>query len=189
MTKRAVAWVPLVLLVLVFNLPASATTRVDRDDVRGPLDLRRVSVDVLDQLPDRPVRLRLSASTYETWTVSQCRRAQELEDGCGIRFVLDTKGPAAWRPTGRGVDYWVAWRPRSCSLVAPETGEFITQGPSSKSPTGVTCVIRQNALEILKPIRWYVSTTWANRKHGWYASDYAPASGWLVLPWTTRAGG
>ena len=66
--------------------------------------------------------------------MSQCRKAQELEDGCAIRFVLDTKGPAAWRPTGRGVDYWVAWRPRSCSLVAPETGEFITQGPSSKSP-------------------------------------------------------
>jgi hypothetical protein len=169
----------LVIASLLFGaLPAIASPITDPNDVRGRLDLRSVSFSKLTDAQGA-IHLRFRWITFENWTIRQCRRAQALEDGCRIEARLDTKGPPAWRPTGKGIDYAVKWGPEGCIVVEPATDHVVTQGASYKGSNFAACTFRRSALTIKKSIRWYAFTQWANVKKGWYATDYVPNQGWV----------
>jgi hypothetical protein len=164
------------IAVTVVLLPsvALAATYVDPNDTRGPLDIRTVSFTNLRN----PARVGFELTTFETWTVRRCIRAQQLEDGCSIRFWLDTRGRPAWRPTGRGLDHWLIWGSRRCTLRDPSTLQTEAFGIARKTPDSVSCSIRRSTLDARKKLRWFAETTWAFRDDGSFASDYTPATGW-----------
>jgi len=151
----------------------SAATYQDANDTRGPLDIRSVSRTNLQN----PARVRFELTTFSTWTLRRCVRAQEIEDGCSIRFWLDTRGAPAWRPTGRGLDHWLAWGTHRCALIDPETLGPDAFGVARKTPDSVSCSIRRSKLDLRKKVRWFAGTTWGFRD-GSFASDYAPGTGW-----------
>jgi len=160
-------------------LPAglgNAVTTSDLDDVGGPLDIRHVSFDNVGG-DSAPVRLKFGITTYGRWSVKRCLRAAEMEDGCTIAITLDTKGRAASRKTGRGVDYRLVWGLQVCRLL-DEGSHLVGQGISKKNGSTVSCAIRRSKLDIRRKIRWYVHTTWASPQTGRYSTDYAPDAGW-----------
>jgi len=166
----------LVALVVV-AAPATGRTFGDPDDVAGRLDLLYVSFSRTGT--GTTTTLHFRATMYGEWTIRQCAHAATLEDGCTIKTVLDTTGPPAWRPTRRGVDYYLVWRPKSCALIDPSTLSLVGLGVAAKEGRAAVCSIRRNKLTIDKKIRWYTSTTWANVQTGTYASDSAPNTGWF----------
>ena len=174
--RRGIVILTALVSLLAVTSPAEARTFGDPDDVAGRLDLQYVSFSRAGT-GDR-ASLRFRATTYDDWTIRRCLHAATLEDGCTIRFVLDTVGPKAWRPTGRGVDYNLVWHPKSCVLIDPSSLSVAGVGVASKDDRSVTCSIRRNKLTIDKKIRWYADTTWANVQTQVYASDLAPNRGW-----------
>jgi len=152
----------------------SAATYQDANDTRGPLDIRSVSRSNIRN----PARVRFELTTFSAWTFRRCLRAQEIEDGCSIRFWLDTRGAPAWRPTGRGLDHWLVWGRHRCALIDPETLGVDAFGVARKTPNSVSCSIRRSKLDARKKIRWFAGTTWGFRDDGSFASDYAPDTGW-----------
>jgi hypothetical protein len=125
------------------------------------------------------VHLKFRWMMYETWTAQQCEEAATLEDGCVVRVLLDTSGPRAWRPTGRGVDYWISWGNSECQVRDELYQPPIATGSSHKGPRSASCTFFRDRLVVKKKIRWYAFTQWANVGHGWYAGDGAPDSGWV----------
>jgi hypothetical protein len=122
--------------------------------------------------------MRFELTTYARWTLRRCIRAQELEDGCSIRFWLDTRGLPAWRPTGRGLDHWLVWGGRRCALHDPATLQIEAFGIARKSPDSVSCSIRRSKLDARKKVRWFAETTWGSSQDGSFATDYSPGTGW-----------
>ncbi len=159
---------------ILVRTTSRAATYHDGNDTRGPLDIRSVS---LTNLPD-PARVRFEVTTFSTWTFRRCLRAQEIEDGCSIRFWLDTRGARAWRPSGRGLDHWLLWRRDRCALIDPETLDVDAFGVARKTPDSVSCSIRRSKLDARKKIRWFAGTTWSFRGDGSFQTDYAPNTGW-----------
>lgn len=165
-------------LLLPANV-AGATTVPDTQDVRGKLDLRAASLDKVVVAESGVVHLRIRWTTYETWTVRECHKAQAVPGGCRVEARLDTRGRAASRGTGHGMDYLVEWGPLSCSVKDAATDAVVVRGTSYKGPRKAACTFRRGPLVIKKPIRWYAFTKWATSVYkGRYATDYAPQSGW-----------
>jgi hypothetical protein len=177
--KRGIVLLTALVSLLAVASPAEARTFGDPDDVAGKLDLQWVSF-YQPGSGDRTT-LQFRATTYDDWTIRQCLHAATLEDGCSLKFVLDTAGPTAWRPSGRGVDYALVWHPKSCVLIEPASQHVAGVGIAAKDGRTVTCSIRRNKLTVHKKIRWYVSTTWATLQTQSYANDLSPNTGWHGL--------
>jgi hypothetical protein len=160
----------LVGLLIMLALPVSARTMFDPDDVRG-----RLAGDVL--VAARLLQTSFPSHNANRWRRKQCRRAAQLENGCSIMFVLDTKGSRAWRPTGRGVDHYLRWTLGRCSLLNGQLDAEVAKGTSRKGERSASCSIRRSKIDATRKIRWYVFTTWGNREHGWFATDTAPNQG------------
>jgi len=163
-----------VFLVVVVVPSATANTTYDQDDVRGKLDLRATAFTSSSY----PARLHFRATMYERWTRRQCRRAAQLEGGCFILFVLDTKGRDTWGRRVRDVEYYLRWIPGRCDLLDETLTNFVAHGTPGKGPRSALCAIRRSKVEADKKIRWYVRTQWADYDGGWYATDTAPNRGW-----------
>jgi hypothetical protein len=167
-------------LLLMLLDPAVASARIipDPDDVRGRFDVRSVTFTRFTDAQGA-VRLRFRWTTYEDWTIRRCRRAQELEDGCLIAARLDTKGPPAWRPTGRGIDYGLHWRPGRCAVFDPDSHQRVAEGIALKGPDYASCTVRRGDLIVRKKIRWYAFMQLANVREFRWTTDHVPDRRWV----------
>jgi hypothetical protein len=157
------------------TVEARAGTGDDPDDTRGRLDIAQASLTSWDG-PFSPPRFRFEATMFNRWT---CRQAHPfLEDACVITFYLDTKGRDFWGQSGW--DYRMHWHPGFCGVLERDgpSEQLIARGIADKTRRSALCSIRRTKLDIDKKLRWFVVTTWANRDHGWYATDHAPDRGW-----------
>jgi hypothetical protein len=172
--RRSACGFALVLFAVVVP-PAAAKTMYDGDDARGKLDAQATAYTS----STFPARLHFRATMYERWTLRQCLRANQLEGGCYILFVLDTKGRDTWGRRIRDIDYFFRWIPGRCDLFEESlTTNFAGHGVPRKGPRSALCSIRRSKIESTKKIRWYVLTQWADYDEGWYSGDTAPDRGW-----------
>jgi len=165
-------------LMVLGAVPASARIIPDPNDVRGRLDVRSVTFSRFTDAQGA-VRIRFRWTTYEDWTIRRCRRAQKVEEGCVVAARLDTKGPPAWRPTGRGIDYRVYWAPGRCGVADPDTHQSVAEGTEHKGPDWASCTFRRGDLIVRKKIRWYAYMQLANVNQGSWATDYVPDRRWV----------
>ncbi len=178
--KRLLVLVSAHLVVMMLLVAETANARVipDPDDVRGRFDVLSVTFTRFTDAQGA-VRIRFRWTTYEDWTIRQCRRAQELEDGCVIAARLDTMGPPAWRPTGRGIDYGLHWRPGGCAVFDPDSHQGVTKGIALKGPDYASCTVRRGDLIVRKKIRWYAFMQLANVRQARWTTDYVPDRRWV----------
>jgi hypothetical protein len=159
--KRAICGA---VLCLLFATPAWAATQDDPDDVSGRLDLRQVT-RTFSNSPSAPPMVHLQATTFDRWTLDQCRRA----DACSFAFELDSRG-------GPGADVLAFWDVDpdgpSCVVFNARTGNVLTAGDAEKFRRSAFCSFPKRLLQQDKPVRWRVSSVWGT------VQDNAPDQGW-----------
>jgi hypothetical protein len=153
-----------VAICLLFASPAVAATHDDPDDVAGRLDLRQVT-RTFSNGPSAPPMVHLQATTFDRWTLDQCRRA----DACSFAFELDSRA-------GPGADVLAFWDVDpdgpSCVVFNARTGNVLTAGDASKFRRSAFCSFPKRLLRADKPVRWRVSSLWGTTE------DAAPDQGW-----------
>lgn len=155
------------ILSVLLTTPALAATQDDPDDTAGRLDLRQVTRTFTNG-PSAPPFVHMQASTYDRWTLRQCRHAEG--GACSFTFVFDSrKGP--------GTDFVAVWHAREdgpeCGVFNVRTQRRVADGDAAKYRRSAFCSFRKRLLEATHPVRWYVRSFWE------FVDDAAPDRGWF----------
>lgn len=155
------------ILSVLLATPALAATHDDPDDTTGRLDLRQVTRTFTNG-PSAPPLVHMQASTYDRWTLRQCRRAEG--GACSFTFVFDSrKGP--------GTDFVAVWHARQdgpeCGVFNVLTQRLVAEGTAAKYRRSAFCSFEKRLLKATHPVRWYVRSFWE------FIDDAAPDRGWF----------
>ncbi len=155
------------ILSVLLATPALAATRDDPDDTAGRLDIRQVSRTFTNG-PSAPAFVHMQASTYDRWTLRQCRHAEG--GACSFTFVFDSrKGP--------GTDFVAVWHAREggpeCGVFNVRTDRRVADGDAAKYRRLAFCSFEKRLLRTTHPVRWYVRSFWE------FIDDVAPDRGWF----------
>jgi hypothetical protein len=155
------------ILSVLLATPALAATHDDPDDTAGRLDLRRVTRTFTNG-PSAPPFMHIQASTYDRWTLRQCRHAEG--GACSFTFVFDSrKGP--------GTDFVAVWHARedgpACGVFNVRTNRLVAEGAAAKYRRSAFCSFEKRLLRATHPVRWYVRSFWE------FIDDAAPDRGWF----------
>ena len=128
----------------------------DPNDVRGPIDIRRVSVERNDR------QLTATIRTFERFT---------KRDLLGSAFFIDFDSRGDNRlDFSLRMDYYEGAFPYCTLYDRQGFSRFGTYG--EKGPRSFSCVFPGQELEPTDHIRW------RSRSEGSYETDYAPGRGW-----------
>jgi hypothetical protein len=155
------------VLSMLLASPAVAATHDDPDDAAGRLDLRQVTRTYTNE-PSAPARVYLQATTYDRWTLRQCRRAEG--EACSFTFAFDSrKGP--------GTDFVAVWHARrsgpECGVFNVRSGRRVGDGVARKFRRSAFCAFERRLLGATRPVRWHVRSFWE------FVEDAAPDRGWF----------
>jgi hypothetical protein len=156
-----------ILSMLLLATPALAATHDDPDDTTGRLDLRQVTRTFTNG-PSAPPFVHMQASTYDRWTLRQCRDAEG--GACSFTFVFDSrKGP--------GTDFVAVWHAREdgpeCGVFNVRTNRLVAEGVAAKYVRSAFCSFEKRILHATRPVRWSVRSFWE------FIDDAAPDRGWF----------
>lgn len=155
------------ILSLLLASPALAATRGDPDDTAGRLDIRQVTRTFTNG-PAAPAFVHMQASSYDRWTLRQCRHAEG--GACSFTFAFDSrKGPAT--------DFVAVWHARvngpECGVFNVRTDRGVAEGDASKYRRSAFCSFHKRLLRPTHPVRWHVRSFWE------FLDDAAPDRGWF----------
>jgi hypothetical protein len=156
-----------ILSMLLLATPALAATHDDPDDTTGRLDLRQVTRTFTNG-PSAPPFVHMQASTYDRWTLRQCRDAEG--GACSFTFVFDSrKGP--------GTDFVAVWHAREdgpeCGVFNVRTNRLVAEGVAAKYGRSAFCSFEKRILHATHPVRWSVRSFWE------FIDDAAPDRAWF----------
>ena len=155
------------ILSVLLATPALAATHDDPDDVAGRLDIRQATRTFTNG-PSAPPIVHMQVSTYDRWTLRQCRHAEG--GACSFTFAFDSREGPATDYVGVGHTREAG---RVCGVLNIRTDRRVADGVAAMYRRSAFCSFEKRLLRATHPVRWYVRSFWE------FIDDAAPDRGWL----------